>query len=241
MPFYHNARSPDFWLPQDKPVGPVAVNMLHPLAPSAYWFCGKDGLVELVRCLPAEAGSNITEVSPFGISQTFAGRVNATTLSNEQLGIVNGISVIVKFKSSQVARGIVGRIYQANLADPYNDFSLYTDSANVSGFRFTNSTGTTLHVTCNVANTSDGNWHYMCGTWDGTTITTYADNTSPVTGSLSGVLHDSGFPIAIGGNGGSSGDMVGSILYFGIWPRALSAVEVASLRDNPYSFLMPAG
>ncbi len=81
------------------------------------------------------------------------------------------------------------------------------------------------------ANYSDGNWHLLTATYDGATARTYFDGV--LSGSLAATWATTSTVIQASGDPAySSGEYTGGIDEAGVWNRALSAAEIATLFSN---------
>jgi len=90
---------------------------------------------------------------------------------------------------------------------------------------------------------SDGNWHMITVTYDGSDIKMYTDNGTPVTTAWSsGLAYAATNYVRIGCNNDSGTDQVfmnGTIDEVGFWSRALSATEVGQLYNGGSGLAWP--
>ena len=81
---------------------------------------------------------------------------------------------------------------------------------------------------------SEGNWHHVVATYDGTSSKLYVDGSLEGQVAIAGTITPSTAPLAIGRNGIQDTDRFrGSIDDVRIYDRALSAAEVAILHGLP--------
>lgn len=91
------------------------------------------------------------------------------------------------------------------------------------------------------ANYADGTWHYIVGTWDGSTANLYIDGSNVATGSYSGSITASS-TLWLGST--SEGNItnqryLGQLDEIGIWSRALSPSEVTALYNGGAGLTYP--
>jgi len=86
---------------------------------------------------------------------------------------------------------------------------------------------------CIGSSVSDGEWHFITGTWNGKIITVYIDAKENRTLPCAGKLEKNTDPLFIGGRGGSQRWLVGVIDEVKIYNRALSADEIERDMDDP--------
>lgn len=75
----------------------------------------------------------------------------------------------------------------------------------------------------------DGNWHRVTGTYDGTTVTCYVDNTVTGTAAETRALQYAALSLQMGSFDGTQLFTTGSIADVAIWSAALSTSDIASL------------
>jgi hypothetical protein len=88
---------------------------------------------------------------------------------------------------------------------------------------------TATSTTAGSANLYDGNWHRVTGTYDGTTVTCYVDNTSIGTASENRALQYAALSLQMGSFDGTQLFTTGSIADVAIWSAALNTSDIASL------------
>lgn len=77
---------------------------------------------------------------------------------------------------------------------------------------------------------SDGAWHHLCGTWDGTTLTLYVDGTSVGTTPQTNDAVSGVYPFVMGRNAAAADSYFNGLLDdVRVYNRALSSTEVAAL------------
>ena len=81
------------------------------------------------------------------------------------------------------------------------------------------------------ANLTDNTWHYIAGTWDGSTMTLYVDERTPVTASKSGAITYDSDDLFIGSRLGLNEKFNGLISDVRLYDRALTSDEV----ENNYN------
>ena len=79
---------------------------------------------------------------------------------------------------------------------------------------------------------NDGNWHFVVGTYDGSTIKLYIDGSLSTSVSASGSIQTGSNPVEIGTRTAISYYFNGDIDEIGIWSRALSSTEVSELYNS---------
>ncbi len=81
------------------------------------------------------------------------------------------------------------------------------------------------------ANLTDNTWHYIAGTWDGSTMKLYVDERTPVTASKSGAITYDSDDLFIGSRLGLNEKFNGLISDVRLYDRALTSDEV----ENNYN------
>jgi len=143
--------------------------------------------------------------------------------------VVQQISVIVDVKMSTI--GDYGFIGDRLAGTTDETFDLYTRSIDTL-YWLINTDGTTggrltISVSTTGLNLTDGNYHRIIGTFDGTTSKLYVDGVLKASGSKSGTLNSSGNDFLISGNAGRY--LTGFMDYAAIYDYALTQEEINNL------------
>ncbi|HVV26324.1 MAG TPA: LamG domain-containing protein, partial [Candidatus Saccharimonadales bacterium] len=108
-----------------------------------------------------------------------------------------------------------------------------TGAAPFAEFGITNPGTTQNNSRCANGSFTAGSWHFLAGTYDGSTIKLYQDGAAcPITVSTSGAVLNTTGTVAIAASAGSGADPY-SISQVRIYNRALSAAEVQALYNLP--------
>jgi Concanavalin A-like lectin/glucanases superfamily len=101
------------------------------------------------------------------------------------------------------------------------------------GFFMGNNTGSYADLSYHPFSINDGSWHHIVGTWNGSNAYMYVDgNKSSVNSFASPIVYNASNSLNIGYDAKNSGWTNGSIDEVGIWSRALTDAEVATLYNS---------
>jgi hypothetical protein len=232
-----------------KPKPGVMLNPLHPLSKGLVgcWLFN-EGAGSLVNDISGHGNhSTLANMSPnaqgsgwggskFGGGLQFDGSNDYVGCGNDDsLNITDTITIatLIKINERSSFHGIVGDSIHHE-----RSYSLYQRNENNKDFTFRfNDGGVDRHIT--FGNYIVGNWHYVVGTWDGTTLKGYIDgvNVVGVTGSTSEARNFGGVKIGYISSL-SPGYFNASIDSIRIYNRALSAEEVKILSLDPFCNLL---
>lgn len=81
----------------------------------------------------------------------------------------------------------------------------------------------------------DGEWHFLVGTWDGSTIRLYVDGNLDAEMDCAGTLLTNTDPMFIGARGGSQRFVTGALDEIKVYNYALSEAEILADMDSPTS------
>lgn len=228
-----------------KPSGAPRINWADPLTDGlcAYWLMtpAQGGLLELVHGgrTAFASGQVVPFQSLYGAVAKFTAQLAGPTLSNAYLGITTKVSMFGHVRCTKSGCVAYGRAANAGHSTPYLDFGAWCENSGNTHFRCSLSDGTT--TTVNVASFSDSLWHFLGGTYDGTTVVAYGDASVATAGMAIGAntVRDGGQNFVFGGSRSSPGeDFTGDQLWNGLWNRALTSVEKERLRLDPFCFLI---
>ncbi len=116
---------------------------------------------------------------------------------------------------------------------------LGNDTTGVPGYSgiYIKTSGNPQTQAINNPNYSDGNWHLIVGTWDGSFVKYYFDGNLLTQRAYSGTISSINQPLEIGryacGQGGSQNYITGKIDDVRIYNRALTACDIDSLFNMP--------
>ena len=85
------------------------------------------------------------------------------------------------------------------------------------------------------ASIQDGEWHFLVGTWDGSTLRLYIDGNLDAEMDCAGTLLTNTDPLYIGARGGSQRFVTGALDEIKIYNYALSEAEILADMDSPVS------
>jgi Concanavalin A-like lectin/glucanases superfamily len=132
----------------------------------------------------------------------------------------------------------VATISAKQASSGYNNYEL--DVNNVNGcpslsWEVQFDSGGTTYRDCSAATINTGTWYHVAATWDGTTLSLYANGALGSTATPGHIPNStSGRPLSIGSTAGSN-YLNGTLDDVRVYNRALSAAEVAGLYNNGLS------
>ncbi len=162
---------------------------------------------------------------------TFNGTNFAEVADNPSLDITNQITLEAWVNFNAVGDGSTRIIDKSNAScgAPWSMYDIRMAAA-TNEFAFDITTGGVNHVLGgNTTNWSANAWHYVVGTYDGSTMKLYVDGNLDGSQALSGAISTNNQPVDIGRNKACNNQYFhGSIDEAAIYSRALSASEVAA-------------
>jgi Concanavalin A-like lectin/glucanases superfamily/F5/8 type C domain len=149
---------------------------------------------------------------------------NIVTVPHNAALDVNQFSIAAYIKTSQAAAADIHIVSKENVSAQNFRLSINNGKARISfnGTEFAE--GTT--------NVNDNVWHYIAGTYDGTTLRIYVDGTQQASFGTVATPSINTDNVIIGQSYSSSNQYIGSLDEISIWNKALSAIEVSSNIGN---------
>jgi hypothetical protein len=175
-----------------------------------------------------------------GHNQTYAGKFNGT---NDDVGLgssallnpIAGASMSVCIWVNTTTAGAQTVFSNYVSATHENGWELATGFNSSNGkplFRRYTTTGASNEVDATVA-VNDGNWHLICGVYDGTNDYIYVDNNAAVSAAYSGTYAPNGYPSAdIGNRRDSNQWYTGLAQGAQIYASALTATQVGYIYNG---------
>lgn len=175
-----------------------------------------------------------TTTGRFGGALSFNGRSSLVTVPDaDSLDATTGVTVMA-WVNSTVNNGSRLVVLKENPARAQMAYGLYgaglfvgPSGRIVSGAAFTSRSAVT---TTRLAN---GRWTHLAMTWDGSTIRLYRNGVQVATRTAGGNMADTTGALRIGGSPIRGEYFAGQIDEVRVYERALSAAEVASVKDVP--------
>jgi hypothetical protein len=205
---------------------------------------------ELVLHLPfdEESGNIAKDVSPFGNDAVFQGNPQwidgkfgkaleldgatwGEVADDPSLDLTDAMTIAVwalvqpggEAIQSAVEKGDGWKEGEYNLAALYNDGSILQ--------------ARDLPDPCNDENVGssiqDGEWHYLAGTWDGSTLKLYIDGQLDAEMPCAGTLLTNDDPLFIGARGGTQRYLTGALDELKVYNYALSVEDIQLQMNNP--------
>jgi hypothetical protein len=141
---------------------------------------------------------------------------------HDDLQITDAITLLGWVNLSAPACNIVGKDYTGNR---HYNIHITTDAGSVGCGKMYLS-GTTATATTVV---TDGEWHHVAGTWDGSEIKVYTDGVEEASVAFAGPISTSDVPVEIGRREAGAIVFTGAIDEVGIFNKALTGDDIRSI------------
>lgn len=159
----------------------------------------------------------------FGLALEFPGTTTdyVEVPDHEDLRITDAITLMGWAKADNSGADIVGKDSPGN-----RDYNIHITNSNNGGRIYLS--GTSITGTTDI---TDGEWHHVAGTWDGSEAKIYVDGVEEASGAFAGPITTSDVPVEIGYRSGVSSPLLftGAIDEVVIFNEALTEDEIKGI------------